>query len=290
MKRWGLFILTNILVIITINVLLSVLGIGSYITAAGLDYYNLSIFCLIWGMAGSFISLLLSKKMAKWMMGVQVIDAKDSGQYRWLVDTVHNLARKAQLPKMPEVGVYPSAEVNAFATGPSRSNSLVAVSEGILHAMNQDELEGVLAHEVAHIQNGDMVTMTLIQGVVNAFALFLSKVIAHFVSQSVDEENRWLIRLIVDQVAYIVLTLLGFLVVCWFSRQREFRADRGSARLCGSPSKMVKALQKLGSLHGVAIEKRSAMDTAKISGGKNFRFSPLSTHPSVEARIHALGA
>lgn len=287
LKRWGLFILTNILVIVTINILLSILGVKPYITASGMNYGSLLAFCFVWGFAGSFISLLLSRQMAKWMSGVEVIDPKNPGQYQWLVDTVHTLARKAHLPAMPEVGVYPSPEVNAFATGPSKSRSLVAVSEGILHAMNKDELEGVLAHEIAHIQNGDMVTMTLIQGVVNAFSMFLTRVIAWAIAQNVDEGKRWIVYSVVSIAADIIFGILGFLVVCWFSRQREFRADKGSAKLCGSAQKMRLALQKLGSLQGITVEKRSALDTAKTCG-RGTKIPFFATHPPIEVRLAAL--
>lgn len=288
LKRWGLFILTNILVVVTINILLGVLGVKPYITESGIDYESLLAFCLVWGMAGSFISLLLSRQMAKWMTGVQVVDPRSPGQFRWLVESVHRLSRRAGLKVMPEVGVYPSGEVNAFATGPSRNRSLVAVSEGLLSSMSQDEIEGVLGHEVAHIANGDMVTMTLIQGVVNAFTMFLSRVISFAIAQNVEEEKRSMVQFAVMIVLDIVLGLLGYLVVCWFSRQREFRADKGASQFCGGPQKMVAALRRLAELQGYSISgQKSGLDSTKISGSsRGFIFS---THPPLETRIAALG-
>ena len=180
-KRIFLFMLTNILVVVSVSIILSVLGVGNYLTAAGIDYGALMVFCLIWGFVGSGISLLLSKFMAKRMMGVEIVD--DRGPYGDLVRKVHQMARAAGIEKMPEVGVYKSPEVNAFATGPSKNNSLVAVSTGLLNQMNSEEVEGVLAHEVAHVANGDMVTMALIQGVVNAFVMFFARVAAFALTQ-----------------------------------------------------------------------------------------------------------
>lgn len=287
LKRLGLFMLTNILVVVTINILLGVLGVKPYITESGLDYDALLGFCLVWGMTGSFISLLISRQMAKWMTGAEVIDPKSPGQYRWLVESVHRLSRRAGLTVPPEVGVYPSPEVNAFATGPSRNRSLVAVSDGLLASMSQDEIEGVLGHEVAHIANGDMVTMTLIQGVVNAFTMFVSRAISFAIAQNVEEEKRSMVQFAVTMLLDIVLGLLGYLVVCWFSRQREFRADKGAAQFCGSPQKMVLALKRLAELQGYSIgSHKSALDSTKISGSsRGFIFS---THPPLESRIAAL--
>jgi heat shock protein HtpX len=289
LKRWGLFILTNILVMVTISLLLNLLGVKPYLSQNGLDYGSLMVFCLVWGMAGSFISLLLSRKMAKWTMGVQIIDPKSPGEYRWLVDSIHGLARRAQLPAMPEVGVYPSAEVNAFATGPSKKRSLVAVSQGLLHSMSRDEIEGVLGHEVAHIQNGDMVTMVLIQGIVNAFTMFLARILAFAITQNVEEDRRPLVHMLVVMVLDIVIGLFGLLVVCWFSRQREFRADSGSARLLGTKQKMTAALEKLARLHGMGDPSPApAMAALKISGGDRRWLAMFSTHPPIEVRIKAL--
>jgi heat shock protein HtpX len=296
LKRFFLFALVNILVMATVSVLLSVLGVGNSLTAYGIDYQNLAIYCLIWGMAGSFISLFLSKFMAKTMMGLQVIDESGTNpEARALVHRVHELARAAGLPKMPEVAIYDSPDVNAFATGPSRSNSLVAVSTGLLNRMNQKEVDGVLAHEVAHIANGDMVTMTLIQGVINAFVLFLSRVAAFFVAQllrSKDDDNRgssYMLEGILSFVFQIILSILGMMVVAWFSRYREFRADEGSARLSGK-EKMIAALQALKRVHDhPESEAPESMRVMQIRSNHSKSFVQLfSTHPSLDDRIAAL--
>lgn len=300
-KRILLFVLTNVLVIATISIVLSLLGIRPYLTRAGLDLQALAGFCFVYGFSGALISLALSRQMAKWMQGVIVIDPQDPREFSWLVHTVHELARKAELPAMPEVGVYDSPEVNAFATGPTKARSLVAVSRGLLNQMSRDEIEGVLGHEVAHIQNGDMVTMTLIQGVVNAFSMFLARVIAFAVAQAVSSRDEKadlnpVIFHLVAMICDIFLTILGSIVVCWFSRQREFRADAGSCRLTGGIQKMKAALEELGSLHGMPIEAQPALATMKISSGNNRGrgagriglFSLFSTHPPLSERISKL--
>jgi hypothetical protein len=190
LKRIGLFLAVNALVVITISVILNLLGVKPYLTPYGLDYQSLMIFCLIWGMGGAFISLALSRVMAKWMMGVQIIppDTRDP-ELQGLVQMVHEMSRAARLPAMPEVGIYESPEVNAFATGPTKARSLVAVSSGLLHRMGKEEVRGVIGHEVAHIANGDMVTMTLIQGVVNAFVMFLARAIAYALTMSRGQDS-----------------------------------------------------------------------------------------------------
>src|SRR4051812_1646308 len=192
MKRVVLFILTNILVVITISVVLHLLGVDRYMTSRyGIDYGQLGIFCLVWGVGGAFLSLAISRMMAKMMMGVKVIDPSQAGpEERWLVNTVHRLAEKNGITTMPEVGIYESPEVNAFATGPSRNRALVAVSSGILQRMDKNELEGVLGHEMTHVSNGDMVTMTLLQGIINAFVMFLARVIAFAISQGGRRDER----------------------------------------------------------------------------------------------------
>ncbi|MFW7378344.1 MAG: protease HtpX [Oligoflexus sp.] len=292
-KRIFFFALVNIGVIVTVSIVMSLLGIQPYLTQAGLNYESLLIFCLIWGMAGSFISLLISKKMAKWMMGVQIIDPNTGGEYGELVRTVHRLAKGAGLEKMPEVGVYPGQELNAFATGPSKNNSLVAVSQGLLRNMTRDEVEGVLGHEVAHIANGDMVTMTLIQGVVNAFVMFFARIAAYAVQQFLrgDEEEgqgvgglAYMFTVIVFEILF---GLLGAMVTAWFSRHREFRADAGGARLAGRP-KMEAALQRLRSATGVVQDDGMAVQTLKISGKPSKFVSLFSTHPPLELRIERL--
>jgi len=295
MKRVFLFVALNILVVVTISILLSVLGIGPYITAYGLNYYSLMAFCLLWGMAGAFISLALSRIMAKWMMGVRLIDqnSRDS-QERLLVQSVYRLARAAGLSTMPEVGVYESPEVNAFATGPTRARSLVAVSRGLLDRMNHEEVEGVLGHEIAHVANGDMVTMTLLQGVVNAFAMFLSRAIAYAISQAMrsDRDERssgpTFLTFIIQMVLQVVFLILGSMLVAWFSRYREYRADAGGARLAGRTS-MIRALQRLQSYQGLEDkEAQAAMASMKISSKPSGCLRLFSTHPPLEERIERL--
>jgi len=237
------------------------------------------------GMGGAFISLLISRWMAKRAMGVQLVDGRTGqGELDWLYRTVQKLTQQAQLP-MPEVGVYDSAEVNAFATGPSRNKSLVAVSSGLLRAMQPAEIEGVLAHEVAHIQNGDMVTLTLIQGVVNAFVLFLSRIIASIVRQAVDERYAFVLGFAVTILLDIVLGVLGMMVVAWFSRAREFRADAGGASMAGRGS-MIAALRRLQGTQQLIDNREPALATLKISGKRAMAL--LATHPPLETRIRAL--
>jgi len=286
MKRILLFVVTNLAVMITLSIVLSLLGVTGYITPTGLDYSALMVFCLVWGMAGAFISLQLSRVMAKMAMGVQLVDGR-SGQSEldWLHQTVGQLTRKAGLP-MPEVGVYDSPEVNAFATGPSKRRSLVAVSTGLLRSMRREEVEGVLAHEVAHIQNGDMVTMTLIQGVVNAFVMFFSRIIANIVRQMVDEKISHLVFFVSTMVFDIAFGILGSMVVAWFSRAREFRADAGGATLAGK-AHMMGALQRLLQNKGLVDNSQPQLAAMKINGGKGF-LSLIATHPPLEARIEAL--
>ncbi len=294
-KRFGLLLLTNLLVVLTITVLLRVLGIDRYVTQSGLNYGALFGFCLVWGFAGSFISLLLSKFMAKMAMGVRIIDPREPGQFGDLVDMVHQLAQKAGLPSMPEVGVYESGDVNAFATGPSRGNSLVAVSTGLLRRMNRDQVEGVLGHEIAHVANGDMVTMTLIQGVINAFVMFLSRVLAWGVAQALrgrrDENdgpaNPWVVFGL-TMLFEIIFGVLGMLVVSWFSRLREYRADAGSAAYAGR-DRMISALRALQAVHDAPPEPRGAQFAAfKIRNSSRGFLALLSTHPPLEQRIARL--
>jgi heat shock protein HtpX len=296
-RRIGFFLLTNILVMVTISLTLNLLGVKGYMTANGIDYWQLMVFCLVWGMGGSFISLLMSRFMAKTMTGAQVIDPERAGEMRWLVDMVHNAARNARLPKMPEVAVYPGAEINAFATGPSKSRSMVAVSQGLLRSMNKREIEGVIGHEVAHIQNGDMVTMTLLQGVVNAFGMFLARVIAFFVSQALagnsDDEDRGaaspMVTMLITFVLDIVFTILGSMVVAAFSRRREYRADAGSAKILGNKGGMIDALRALQRIPSMAsvVDEQPAMAAMKISGKPGW-MELFSTHPPLEQRIRAL--
>ena len=281
MKRVFLFMAVNLLVMLTISIVLQFLGVGHYLSARGVDYRSLAVFCLVWGMGGAFISLALSRVMAKWSMGVKIIDPRSGDK---LVETVHELARRAGLPAMPEVGIYDSPEPNAFATGPTSSRSLVAVSTGLLESMNQAELEGVLAHEVAHIANGDMVTMTLVQGVVNAFVMFLARIIAFALSRG-DRDSRGMDRMTVFALE-MGLGLLGMVVVAWFSRHREFRADAGSAKL-GGREKMIAALHALQRRFEPSDE-QEAFATLKIAGGRGGFLALISTHPPIKDRIEAL--
>lgn len=294
LKRVVLFLAVNALVMVTISLVLNVLGVKPYITQYGLDYESLLVFCLVWGMGGAFISLALSRIMAKWMMGVQVISPQTRDpELRELLETVHTLARAAHLPAMPEVGVYDSPEVNAFATGPSKSRSLVAVSTGLLQRMKREEVKGVLGHEVAHIANGDMVTMTLIQGVVNAFVMFLARVIAFAITMAgrkEDEESQGtpFAYYAVQMVLEIVFMILGSMVVAWFSRYREFRADKGGARLAGKEN-MIQALESLKkTFESVDPTAQPAIQALKISSrpGGIMRF--FSTHPPLDDRIARL--
>jgi heat shock protein HtpX len=254
---------------------------------------TLLVFCVIYGFGASFVSLLLSRWMAKRAMGVQLIDgATGNADLDWLHNTVGNLARQANLP-MPEVGVYNAPEANAFATGPSKKKSLVAVSTGLLRQMNRTEVEGVLAHEISHIANGDMVTMTLIQGVVNAFVLYLSHVVAgivrNFLSGDRDRGGGLgggLVYYAVYFAAQILFGIVGSMITAWFSRGREFRADAGAARLAGSGS-MIAALRKLQASTQPVDTQNRELATLKIAGGKSL-MTLLSTHPPLEARIAAL--
>ena len=287
MKRILLFVVTNLAIMVTLSIVLSLLGVTGYVRDGQLDYSALMVFCFAWGMGGAFISLAISRMMAKWMMGVKLVDGR-SGQPEldWLHNTVQRLTQQAQLP-MPEVGVYDSPEVNAFATGPSKSKSLVAVSSGLLRSMRREEVEGVLAHEVAHIQNGDMVTMTLIQGVVNAFVLFLSRAIAFAIRQGSDSRNAYLLSFVAMIVLQIVFGIIGMFIVAWFSRAREFRADAGGAALAGRQN-MIAALRRLLQSKELVDNSEPAMATLKISGKRSGWMMLASTHPPLEARIRAL--
>jgi heat shock protein HtpX len=287
-KRVFLFIATNIAIIAMLTLVMSVLGVGRGIGPEGLDLRALAIFCLLWGMGGSFISLQMSRWIAKRATGVQLVDGRTgSSQADWLYETVARLTRQASLP-MPEVGIYNSPEVNAFATGPSRKRSLVAVSSGLLRGMRPDEVEGVLAHEVAHIANGDMVTMTLLQGVMNAFVMFFARVIAYALTRSGDSRNSGGgMYFIVVIVLQIVFGILASLVVNWFSRHREFRADHGGATLAGR-DRMLGALRRLAGTQELVDTQNQTLATMKISGGRGGWAALLSTHPPLALRIAAL--
>ena len=288
MKRIILFMATNIAIMVTLMIVLSLLGVTGYLTADGLDYGALMVFSLVWGFGGAFISLLMSRWMAKTAMGVQLVNGRTGhAELDWLYQSIEQLTRKAGLP-MPEVGIYDSPEVNAFATGSSKRSSLVAVSSGLMRSMRREEIEGVLAHEVSHIQNGDMVTMTLIQGVVNAFSIFFSRVIANVVRQLVDERISGLVFFVATIVFDIVFSILGMMVVAWFSRAREFRADAGAAVL-SSRNNMIAALQRLQANAALVDNSQPQLATMKISGGRSGGLRLLmATHPPLEERIAAL--
>jgi heat shock protein HtpX len=295
-KRVFLFILINMLVMMMVTILMSVFGLRGYVDARGLNYGSLMGICLIWGMAGSFISLALSRWMAKRMMGVQVIDPKRASGYQAdLVERVHRLARGAGLTTMPEVGIYMSGELNAFATGPTKNRSLVAVSSGLLDRMSPDELDGVLGHELSHVANGDMVTLTLIQGVVNAFVMFLARVVAFAISQALrDRDERGgglsgIAQFFVVQILQLLFMIPGSMVVAAFSRWREYRADAGGSRLAGQGA-MVGALRKLQATYEIvdpALAK-PAFEAMKISGHRSGFLGLLSSHPPLADRIARL--
>ena len=293
-KRIFLFLALNFLVMITISILLQVFGVGQYLTAYGMDYTSLMGFCLIWGMGGAFISLAFSRAMAKMMMGVQLIDPHTRNpDQQQLIQTVYNMSRVAGLGTMPEVGVYDSPEINAFATGPTSSHALVAVSTGLLSRMSQDEVEGVLGHEISHIANGDMVTMTLLQGVVNAFSMFLSRVIAFAIEQALrarDEDRRGpsVVFYISRMIFEMVFLILGSMLVAAFSRYREYRADAGGARLAGRGN-MIRALEKLKRTYeDVDPMAQPAVQSLKISGRPSNFAALFSSHPPLEDRIARL--
>lgn len=291
-KRILLFIATNLLIMTMISIIINALGLHGYLTAHGIDYKQLAIFCLIWGMAGSFISLFLSKFMAKMAMGVVVINPRTATRdEHYLLDMIYSLARKAGLSTMPEVGIYPSPELNAFATGPSKNNSLVAVSSGILSGMNRDELEAVLGHEISHVANGDMVTMTLLQGIINSFALYLSRVFAYAASIALsrsDEKNdiSYLTFSVFTIIFDILFTLLGSLVVAAYSRHREYRADAGGARLAGR-EKMIAALQRLKGTADLEDDRAPSLAALKIAHHSSW-LQLFSSHPPLDDRIARL--
>ena len=281
-KRIMLFILTNILVMATISIIINIFGINPYLTRYGLNWQALAIFCLMWGMLGAFISLAMSKFIAKHAYGVQIIDPNSGHQ---LIALISRLCMQANLP-MPEVGIYNSPEINAFATGPTKKRSLVAVSTGLLNNMNNAEVEGVLAHEISHIANGDMITMTLIAGIVNSFAMFLSRVVSYFVSLAVKEEMAFMVRFVLTIVLDIIFSILGMIVVASFSRTREYRADRGSANLVGK-DKMIAALEKLQAVYQPLDKRAPSLNTLMIAGKGSF-IELFATHPALDKRIEAL--
>jgi heat shock protein HtpX len=289
MKRIFLFLATNFAIVLVLSVTMRLLGVEPYLNEQGLNLQALLIFAFVMGMGGSFISLAISKWTAKMSVGAQVIETPSNEAERWLLDTVRRQAQQAGIG-MPEVAIYNSPDVNAFATGMNKNNALVAVSTGLLQSMSRDEAEAVLGHEVAHVANGDMVTLALIQGVVNTFVIFLSRVIGYLVDKVVFKTERgngpaFFVTMI---IAEMVLGILASIIVMWFSRQREFRADRGGAALAGR-EKMIAALERLNRVHAEPLpEKMAAFGISGHNGGGLKRL--FMTHPPLEERIAALKA
>ncbi|MEQ4618750.1 MAG: protease HtpX [Corticimicrobacter sp.] len=287
MKRIALFLMTNLAVIVVLSITLRLLGVDRYITSQGLNIQALLVFSVVVGFTGSFISLLMSKPMAKWSTGARVIDPNAPADHReaWLVDTVHQLADRAGIGR-PEVAIY-EGEPNAFATGAFKNDSLVAVSTGLLHSMTEEEVMAVLGHEVAHIANGDMVTLTLIQGVVNTFVVFFARVVGYFIDRVVlkNEKGGGLGYFATVIVCEIVFGILASIIVAWFSRQREFRADAGAAHLLGSREPMIRALARLGGVPAGELPK--TFEASGITGGGAIA-ALFATHPPIPVRIQAL--
>ena len=286
MKRIALFVLTNLAIVLVLGITARLLGVDRFLTANGLNLGALLGFALLMGFGGAIISLLLSKPIAKWTAGVQIIEQPRNADEAWIVDTVRRLADKAGIG-MPEVGIF-EGDPNAFATGAFRDSALVAVSTGLLQNMTHDEIEAVLGHEVAHIANGDMVTMTLIQGVMNTFVIFISRIVGYAVDSFLrrnDEERSGpgIGYFVTSIVMEILLGFVAAIIVAWFSRQREFRADAGAAQLMGRKQPMINALARLGGLHTAELPK--AVAAMGIAGGIGKLFS---THPPIEERIAAL--
>jgi len=289
MKRIILFLATNLAVMLVLGVTASLLGVNKFLTANGLNLGMLLGFAAVMGFGGAFISLLMSKPMAKWSTGARVIDTPQNSTEFWLVQTVERLAQKAGV-STPEVAVY-EGEPNAFATGASKNASLVAVSTGLLQSMNKEEVEAVLAHEMAHVANGDMVTLTLIQGVVNTFVVFLSRIIGYLVDSFLrrgDNESSGpgIGYMVTSMICEIVFGILASIIVAWFSRQREFRADAGAAQLVGTPTPMVNALRRLGGLNPEPLPQNMA--ASGIAGGGSSWGALFASHPPIEERIAAL--
>ena len=285
MKRIFLFLLTNVAVVAVLGIVTNLLGVNHYLTANGINYTSLLVYAFVIGFTGAIISLLMSKTMAKTSMGLHMIDQPRNADEAWIVETVRKLATTAKIG-MPEVGIY-EGEPNACATGAFKNSALVGVSTGLLQGMTRDEVEAVLAHEVAHIANGVMVTMTLIQGVMNTFVVFLSRVIGSlvdgFLRRGDDSSGPGIGYMITTMVLDLVLGFLAAIIVAWFSRQREFRADAGSAQLMGQRQPMINALHRLGGMQPGALPQ--SMQAFGITGGLGKLFS---THPPLEERIARL--
>lgn len=293
-RRIVLFLSVNTAIVLTISVLTNILGIRPYLVDNGLDISSLAAFCALWGFSGAFISLLISRAVAKWTMGVKVIDPSSTNpNERALLELVYKLSAGAGLPKMPEVGIYESPEVNAFATGPSKSKALVAVSTGLLANMRGNEVAAVIGHEISHVANGDMVTMTLIQGVINSFVMFLSRLLAFLLTiagrSDRDDRSPGFVYYAVQIFLELVLTLLGSIIVAAFSRWREYRADAGGAKLAGKEN-MIEALERLKQTVGVQDPRGQALKTLQISGTGGGFLQLFSSHPPLEERIKRLQA
>ena len=289
MMRIVLFLATNLAVILVASVTLSILGVGSYMGAQGLHLGNLLAFCLVFGMVGSIISLLISKWMAKKTMGVQIIEQPQNAGEQWLLSTVQELSEKAGIG-MPEVGIFGAGEPNAFATGWNKNNALVAVSTGLLQRMDKEEVKAVLGHEIGHVANGDMVTLALIQGVVNAFVMFFARIIGDFVDRMLagdDEEytGPGIAFYVTSFIAEMILGILASSIVAWFSRRREYRADEAGAELV-SPAAMISALARLKETHDEPSTMNGEMVAFGISGGK--MAAMFASHPPLDDRIEAL--
>ena len=282
MKRVLLLVLTNILIMASISIILALMGGGSYLSSSGLNYGSLLLTCVIFGFTGSFISLLLSKTIAKWTMGVQIIKQPRNQNEKWLLDLVYTYSQQMGI-KMPEFGIF-HGEPNAFATGPTKNNALIAVSDGLLSSMNQEQIAAVVCHELAHVANGDMVTLTLIQGMVNSFTMFLSRVISFAIDRVIlKNEREGLAYYVLVFVFDILFGILGSIVVMWYSRQREYRADAGSASAMQTPQPMINALKTLNAFkNGTTLA--PSMQAMGIREGKKF-LNMFSTHPSIEQRI-----
>ncbi|HLR90396.1 MAG TPA: protease HtpX [Balneolaceae bacterium] len=291
MKRIALFLGTNLAIIVVASITLSLLGVNSFLDQSGtnLDLQALLIFCFIFGMAGSVISLLMSKKIAKWTMRVQIIDKPRNSAEEWLFNTIERQAKEAGIG-MPEVGIFEARQANAFATGANRNNALVAVSSGMLQRFDKAEIEAVLGHEVGHVANGDMITLALIQGVINTFVMFLARIVGFVVDRVVlkNEEGLGIGYFITTIVTEIVLAILASMIVFWFSRQREFRADEAGARLA-SRQGMIQALERLKAESGVPNQLPDSMQAFGIASGKRQGIKALfATHPPLDQRIAAL--
>ena len=289
MKRIFLFIVTNLAVMLVLGIAANVLGLNRFLSANGLNLGGLLAFAALMGFGGAIISLLISKPMAKWSTGAQLINDSPDATHQWIVATVKRFADQAGIT-MPEVAIF-EGEPNAFATGAFKNSALVAVSTGLLQGMNREEVEAVIGHEISHVANGDMVTMTLIQGVMNTFVVFLSRVIGYFVDKVVLRNDRsgpgigyYVTTIVLD----IVLGVLAAIIVAWFSRQREYRADRGAANLMGRPQPMMNALARLGGLQPGELPK--SVQAMGITGAPSTLMALFSSHPPIEQRIAALQA